>query len=40
MLISKDHPSDVKPANIMLTAEGQAKLADLGMAKTFERISI
>jgi len=26
---------DVKPANIMLTAEGQAKLADLGMAKTF-----
>jgi serine/threonine protein kinase len=26
---------DVKPENIMLTAEGQAKLADLGMAKTF-----
>src|SRR5262249_12754491 len=26
---------DVKPENILLTAEGQAKLADLGLAKTF-----
>src|SRR5258708_39679515 len=25
---------DVKPENILITAEGQAKLADLGLAKT------
>jgi len=34
MLISKESSRDGS-GKIMLTAEGQAKLADLGMAKTF-----